>query len=130
MESAHRRELFTYHGPLNHIDHTHRQRHTVSTGRGDGSYSDNDGSLASIPEDYWRRQQTDGSLVSNVEYGIHKRSVLIQLQDFAKSMQIKSEHIRREIEHLAEEIAGESEAVRKLNVEINRRRAAGSWTLL
>ena len=100
------------------------------TGRGDGSGGLFDGSLASVPEDHWRRQYPDEELVSDNEYASHKRDVLRQLLQFAESMPVKSEHVQRQIErHLPAEIAEETEAIRKNNVEIDRRRAEGLWTL-
>ena len=100
------------------------------TGRGDGSLGPDDGSLASLPEDHLRRQYSDQDLVSDVEYASHKREVLRQLMQFAQSMPVKSSHVHRQIDrHLPAEIDEETEAIRKTNVEIDRRRAAGVWSL-
>jgi hypothetical protein len=100
------------------------------TGRGDGSLGPDDGSLVSIPEDHWRRQYSDEELMSDVQYASHKREVLHQLLQFAESMPVKSEYVQRQIWQLPAEIAEETEAIRKTNVEIDRRRADGSWSLM
>ena len=100
------------------------------TGRGDGTLGPNDGSLASLPEDHSRRQYSDEELMSDVQYATHKREVLLQLLQFAESMPVKSNHVQRQIaRHLPAEIEEETEAIRKTNVEVDRRRAAGLWSL-
>ena len=99
------------------------------TGRGDGSLGPDDGSLASIPEDHWRRQYSAEQLMSDLQYATRKHEVLSQLLQFAESMPVKSNHVQRQIRQLPAEIAEETEAIRKTNVEIDRRRAAGLWSL-
>jgi hypothetical protein len=99
------------------------------TGRGSGLDDLFDGSLASVPEDYLRRQWPDEQLVAEYQYALHKRGVLHQLLHFAKSMPVKSDHVQREIDtHLPEAIAEETEAMRKTNVEIERRHAEGLFS--
>ena len=86
--------------------------------------------LDSLPEDHLRRQYSDEALTSDVQYATHKREVLQQLLQFAESMPVKSNHVQRQIAtHLPAEIEEETEAMRKTNVEIDRRRAAGLWSL-
>ena len=86
--------------------------------------------LGGLPEDHWRRQYSDEALTSDVQYATHKREVLQQLLQFAESMPVKSEHVQRQIAtHLPAEIWEETEAMRKTNVEIDRRREAGLWSL-
>ena len=100
------------------------------TGRSNGLGGPNDTDLASLPEDHLRRQYSDEALMSDVQYATHKREVLRQLLQFAESMQVKSDHVQRQIaRHLPGEIEEETEAMRKTNVEIDRRRAAGLWSL-
>lgn len=97
------------------------------TGRG---YNLVEGGLGSLPEDHWRRQKSDGDLVSDVQYATQKRDVLRQLLSYAESMPVKSNHVQREIATgLPQAIEEEAEEIRKTNVEINRRRAEGSWSL-
>lgn len=130
MESAHLTNLFTYHGPLKHIDHTHRRPHTVPTGRGDGQGGANDGSLHSLPEDHGRRQKSDQSLKTDLVYATHKEDVFRRLLEFAERLVHKSKYVQRQIgDDLPKQIAEEVEEIRKLNVEIARRRAEGVWGL-
>ena len=97
------------------------------TGRGETTVL---GGLASLPEDHWRRQRSDEALMSDVQYATYKREVLRQLLQYAEAMPFKSKYVQRQIEmHLPNEIEGETEAMRKTNVEIDRRRAAGLWSL-
>ena len=97
------------------------------TGRGETTVV---GGLGSLGEDYWRRQYSDEELMSNVQYATHKRGLLLQLLQYAESMPVKSRHVQNQIvTHLPGEIAEETEAIRKTNVEIDRRRAAGLWSL-
>ena len=130
MESAHLTNLFTYQGPLKHVDHTHRRPHAVPTGRGNGLGPDNDGSLASIPEDHWRRQKSDQSLATDLAYATHKEAVFRDLLEFAKGFAHKSNYVQRQIrDDLPGQITEEVEEIHKLNVEITRRRAEGVWGL-
>lgn len=133
MESAHLTNLFTYHGPLKHIDHTHRRTGATAGGRGDGLAATSGGrgdGLGSIPEDYHRRRKDDKSLETDLVYATHKQTVLRQLLEFAARMVHKSAYVQREInDHLPKQIAEEVEEIRKLNVEIARRRDEGIWSL-
>ena len=97
------------------------------TGRGETTVL---GGLGSLPEDHWRRQKPDGHLVSDVQYATQKRDLLRQLLSYAEAMPVKSNYVQREIaSNLPWAIEEEAEEIRKLNVEINRRRAEGSWSL-
>ena len=100
------------------------------TGRGNGLGGLFDGSLASVPEDHLRRQLPDEQLVADYQYASQKRGVLRQLLHYAQSMPVKSDHVQREINtHLPEAIAEEAEAMRKTNVEIERRHEEGLWSM-
>ena len=102
----------------------------VPTGRATGldEFGRLTGHLGSGNEPHPRERAPPEVIRADLEYALHKRSVLQALVAHGNAQPVQTPHMRTDIEHnLPAAIADEARAIQNLQGEIERRRALGAW---
>ena len=103
----------------------------VPTGRATGvdEFGRLTGHLGSGPTQPHPRERAPPEVIrADLEYAVHKRSVLEALIAHGNAQPVKTPHMLTDIEHnLPAAIADEARAIQNLQGEIERRRALGAW---
>ena len=121
LPSAHCRSLFSFQGPLKHVDHSHRRE--VLTGRltFDENGVENPG-LGSMTEEDHRRAMSADDLRSNLAFARNKEQLLRALLAGAQAQAHPSSYVRGQIQSvLPDEIQVELAYITKFQNELNRR---------